>query len=703
MNATKTKSLKGQLAAGFALAAMCSFVHAEDVYELAPHVVTGDLLRTEAERLPSSVTLLDADSPALLAASHFEDLLGSVPNLNWAGGTSRPRYFQVRGIGENSQFGNEIPASSVGFMIDGIDFTGIATVADLFDVVQVEVLRGPQAAAFGANALAGMVVMETAPATAIAGGKASITIGEDNLYSAGVAIGGRLLPDGLNYRFSVSHHQENGFRENTFLNRDNTNGRQEWSARMKLDWTMTPVLRLGLTLMAFEFDNGYDAWALDNDSFRTSTDEPGRDEQQTLALGTTLTWLVSEAVYLQYTLSVTDSDILYSYDWDWSHPEELRELYGPEVYWGSDITERQRVVWSQDIRLQSAAESDLEWVAGIYLKEFLEEQAYFGIDSDYATSSAALYGQARLPLAESVSLTLAGRIERHEIDFTSTNPWSGEVPLITNLGGRDEPWGGKLAIEYSALPNHLFYAAVDRGYKAGGVNLDDEVPAGFRVYGTEKLWNYELGWRASFLERRLRTRVTLFFMDREDIQVDSSLQLGDGNTFALYKDNAASGSNYGTELELDWQVSDNWRWFASVGLLRTQFDDYNYIDPSDNQTRIRLDGREQAYAPRYTFSVGTEYAWNNGLFASVSVEGKDSYLFDVLNEQSLGAYTVARLRLGYRSGGWQYLLWINNLANERYDVRGFYFANEPPWYDHPRKWVTQGAPRQAGISVMREF
>ena len=72
---------------------------------------------------------------------HFGDVLGLVPNLNWSAGTSRPRYFQLRGIGELEQF-QGAPNSSVGFLIDDIDFSGIGMPATLFDVSQVEVLRG---------------------------------------------------------------------------------------------------------------------------------------------------------------------------------------------------------------------------------------------------------------------------------------------------------------------------------------------------------------------------------------------------------------------------------------------------------------------------------------------------------------------------------------------------------------------------------
>src|SRR6185295_4414123 len=120
-------------------------------------VVSATLLRDQnIQQVPASVTVLDAGALQRLGQQHFEDVLAQVPNLNWAGGTSRPRYFQIRGIGEREQY-EGAPNPSVGFLIDDVDFSGIGMAATLFDVSQVEVLRGPQGTRLGANALAGLI------------------------------------------------------------------------------------------------------------------------------------------------------------------------------------------------------------------------------------------------------------------------------------------------------------------------------------------------------------------------------------------------------------------------------------------------------------------------------------------------------------------------------------------------------------------
>src|SRR6202166_2619555 len=123
-------------------------------------VVTASLRSSSVAELPQSVTVLDTGTLRAAGVQHFEDVLGLIPDLNWAAGTSRPRFFQLRGIGEVEQY-QGAPNPSVGFLIDDIDFSGVGMPATLFDTRQIEVLRGPQGTAYGANALAGLISVRT--------------------------------------------------------------------------------------------------------------------------------------------------------------------------------------------------------------------------------------------------------------------------------------------------------------------------------------------------------------------------------------------------------------------------------------------------------------------------------------------------------------------------------------------------------------
>jgi hypothetical protein len=90
------------------------------------------------------------------------------------------------------------------------------------------------------------------------------------------------------------------------------------------------------------------------------------------------------------------------------------------------------------------------------------------------------------------------------------------------------------------------------------------------------------------------------------------------------------------------------------------------------------------------------------VYARLEVTGKDAFYFDDSNDQRSAPYSLFNASFGWRAGGWQVLTWSRNLFNERYDIRGFYFGNEPP--DYPNKlYVQRGDPRAFGVTVSYDF
>ena len=85
----------------------------------------------------ASITVLDSQTIAQRQARHLEQLLNLAPNVNFSSGASRGRFIQIRGIGERSQFIEPLNPS-VGILVDGIDFTGIAGAATTMDIAQLK-------------------------------------------------------------------------------------------------------------------------------------------------------------------------------------------------------------------------------------------------------------------------------------------------------------------------------------------------------------------------------------------------------------------------------------------------------------------------------------------------------------------------------------------------------------------------------------
>ena len=204
--------------------------------------VNSDFRQQSLLKTPSSLSVLTDIEIKQRNAQHLEELIAASPNVNLSSGSQRARYYQIRGIGERSQFREPINPS-VGMIIDGVDFTGIGGIANLFDVQQAEVFRGPQGTRFGANALAGMVNITTNAPTDEFEGAIKVDIGNYDSYGLGLALSGPAT-EAVNYRLAVNKHKSDGFIENTHLGKDDTNSRDETTLRGKLSIEASQELSL---------------------------------------------------------------------------------------------------------------------------------------------------------------------------------------------------------------------------------------------------------------------------------------------------------------------------------------------------------------------------------------------------------------------------------------------------------------------------
>jgi outer membrane receptor protein involved in Fe transport len=687
------RALAGATALCAPLLAPIATAETSSAGELEEIVVTASFRHVTLSSIPSSVTVLPAEELRQAALQHFADVMGLVPNLNWSGGTSRPRYFQLRGIGELEQY-QGAPNPSVGFLIDEIDFSGVGMPATLFDVEQVEVLRGPQGTRYGANALAGLIKLKTRDPDGNTDLRAEATAGDDGVLGAGLAAGGGLptAADGDGWRLVAQHFEQDGFRRNTFLHRDDTNGRDELTLRGKLRLLPADGWQVDLAALYVDLDNGFDAFVPDN-KLRTLSDRPGRDAQRSKGASAMVRGDLG-AVTLESATGYADSDIVYSFDGDW----------GNDPYWGAFAPYdyfsrygRHRRTISEDLRLVSKTTADnagLGWVAGVYAMRLDEDNGqddYFAQEplhpmllSQYSATNLALYAEAEARVAASVVLSGGLRAETRASDYSDSDG--------AKFSPRDDMWGGHLSLRGTLRGPASWYATVSRGYKAGGFNIGRFVPDDRRQFEPEYLWNVESGLRYSNPQQALDAQLSLFYMWREQQQVSSSFQLdpGDPLSYVFFTDNAASGRNYGLEASVNWEPSAWLALGATLGLLESKYLDYAYGGRN-------LDGREQAHAPGYQYSLSARFGGERGWMARADLSGVDAFYFDTSHDQRSEPYRLVNLKAGYSGERWSAYAWGRNVFDENYAVRGFYFGLEPPDYAD-KLYVQRGDPRSGGVT-----
>ncbi len=657
-------------------------------------IVTADFRERSLMDIPSSVTALSAEEIEDAAVQHFEELIGQVPNLNWSGDGHRARYIQIRGVGELEQY-QGAPNPSVGFLIDDIDFSGIGTIATLFDVGSVQILRGPQSGRYGANALGGLIYLTSTPPGSDSGSRLEVSAGDDSMRALGLAVGGNLgSTETFPFRFSLHQHESDGFRRNSFLGRDDTNGRDELSARFGLEFQPTAATDARLAVIYSDIDNGYDAFAIDN-SYTMLSDKPGRDAQESLGLSLRLETNDVAGGQLTSITSAAGSDIVFSFDADWGNDES----WAPVTYDYTSVSLRDRRTLSQEFRYSRG-----DWLFGVYALRLDDDLAtddqgtYFDpgfnfadslnaqFSSRYTSTSIALFSQYVRDIGDGLQLTASLRAEQRGTDYEDSD---GLVADPT-----DSLWGGELAISKDLSDDATGYVSLSRGFKAGGFNVG-VVPAALREFSDEGMWTLESGYK--YRNGVLAVNAAVFHAWRDDQQVRSSFQLDPNNpaSFGFATVNVDGAKNYGLEADASLAISDVLSIRGSLGLL--------YGDFPDSLTRLsNLSGREQAHAPNYTASLGLRYASEAGFYADASLNAIDAFYFDVSHDQRSEAYELVNLKLGYDADRWSVSLWARNLFDQDYAVRGFFFGNEPPNFV-PALYTRRGDPRHVGLTFTWRF
>ena len=658
-------------------------------------VVTATLIGEPSA--PISASVLTERSHRLRGAAHFEDLVTLVPNLTSSSGASRNRFFQIRGIGERSQFVEPVNPS-VGILLDGIDLSGAGGALTLYDLSQAEVLRGPQGTLMGANALAGLIALKS-QGTDSQINTASVGMESYGGRRLGIRTGGSLSAN-LRGRIAIQHYESDGYVDNHWLNRSDTNARDEITARGALTWEGSNH-SIEAAVYYTDLNNGYDAFSLDNTRW-TLSDQPGEDDLR-LKAGR-INWQTTLA-NLDSVLQVShaSTDTVYGYDEDWSY---VGIAPGWE-YSSYDEYARDRTMNSLEWRLQSTEPGGRDWVIGTYLRDESErltrQYTYLSspFNSDIDTQTTALFGQINQHLGGRLAGFVGARLERRDSEY-------GDNAGVDKDFDHNY-WTGRLGLIWRYEVDSQLYVTMSRGARAGGANAgllasvaalppqNQNAVSALGVFQEETLLSAELGWQAHWPTLGLRSRLAVFAMDRDDQQAKGSLVIprADGSTaFIDYTDNAAASRYTGLEWEAQWQPLPLWLVEMNLGVLNAHFDDYVSATGED------LSGRDQPQAPSWQYLIAA--SWRpSGLFsARVEMVGHDAYFFSDRHDVRSVETHQLNASVSGEWGQWRWTLWGRNLTGDTTFVRGFgTFGNDPRKEYALEPYRQFGEPRIVGLTL----
>jgi iron complex outermembrane receptor protein len=339
--------------------------------------------------------------------------------------------------------------------------------------------------------------------------------------------------------------------------------------------------------------------------------------------------------------------------------------------------------FSQEIRLTSRGEHDIDWILGAYyftedvtvnnLFTFFDLSVEPFIPQVFSsdTDTLAVFAESIFHLSDRTSITAGARFTHDERDFSLD---FGGAPVATGLEDSWDEVSWRGVIDYQFSESAMVYGSISHGFQGGGFNggafSEAEVGDGF---DPEFLTAYELGVKSHLLGGRLTANAAIFYYDYKDPQVftiDAGQAQGSTGTGLVQTIvNADSAKIYGAELEMVALIDDSTRMSGSIGLLDTSYGPLDLLGPGGEI--ISGDGNRLAGAPEYdvTFAFDKRVSLSSGfVMFHVDYNHRSKMYFDITQRELISepSYGIANARVSYSNNAEsiEVALWAKNILDE---------------------------------------
>ncbi|WDS35039.1 TonB-dependent receptor [Pseudoxanthomonas sp.] len=681
---------------------------ANETTTLKTVTVTAEHRSQDIQKVATAITAVNAEALKEQGKVTLQDAIANVPGVefqqsNTGGG------FYVRGIGARLP-GVDSPVST---FYDGV-FQARSELTNLgmLDVERIEVLRGPQGTLYGRNNSGGTVnIITHDPILGETSGDVTVQAGNYSKVGTSAAFNVPLTQTtALRVALGTSSHD--GYLSNGLNDEDSKSARVKWlwkpnedvKVLLTADYARNGGKGTGNVYLPTDsrgdawYAPGYSTLSFAGSTICGETDTPSCEPYQR-------TENKSGRAELDWNLGWSNLTFIAAHQ---TFSSDYRQVY-------SYLLEDAHTPVSQsstELRLSSKDDSPVTWVGGLYWLKYDASGGWvhnYSFNSDTQTDknineTAALFGQATIPLRDTTRLTIGGRYTR---DKYETNTTSSGTTLVAAASMKKFTY--KAGLEQDVGDNTMLFANLSTGYRQGGVGVSS-ITGEIYTYAPETITALELGWKGKFLDNSLVLNTDLFWYRYKGYQLSTNWY--PDPSVAEYETRTANVP--GTTLIGGIEVEGRWLFTAQDSVdfsAAYSYNDYAHGDvllgaSSDGYTS--MGGREMARMPKWKLSAGYSHIWDlaNGgsLTGRIGAKYSTKYVTDLvyftyLNPQYFvqKAYSIYDANLSYDDPTGRYTVSVygNNLSNEAV----IYQANAAGT-------ATMGsisAPRTYGVSFTARF
>ncbi|KPF81448.1 TonB-dependent receptor [alpha proteobacterium AAP38] len=687
-------------------------------------VVTG-LRRPQAQQdVPAAVTAFTADAIEMAGIEKPADFIDLTSNVTLVETQNAGNAFIIiRGI---TQARNSEP--SVAVIVDGVQQVNAAQFSqELFDIDQIEVLKGPQGALYGRNAIGGAIVIRTKQPTDTFDTRVKVGVENGFGYSARAGISGP-LSDKVKFRLAGSYVNSDGLIRNAYLD-EKADPYEDLSLRGTLLFQPMDnltvdlrgsVSRLRTQALYFNIVND-----VNNTSLPVRVNNPGQNDRDMNGTSLRIAYETDAGSLTSVTSYDQVKEILTGDAFDFL---PITESLFYQIL-GFDLNQSQYLnvkAWSEELRFASPTDQPFQWSVGGYMigtKRYISTGNMIdrgqGVFPVYRTPSTnprnpqfsfladsqdnfawALFASTSYDLSEKLTADLSLRYDKDKRENTTLTP----TAYLPNVAGfpagrsgevRNETftsWQPKATLTYKADDALTLYTGYSKGFRSGGFNQTGvgAVAAANGILGVSDVFKaetastLEAGFKSQLLDRKLRLNGSVYNTISDNsyffvfLAANSTQNLG----------NVPETRLRGFELDATAFLTTGLQ--VNLGFGFTDSKIKEFADPT-------VLGNEAPLISRYTFNMGVQYSTelgDSGLTGTARADYRrvGKTWFDIQNSTVRDPLDLVDIRLGIEGEGWNLSAYSDNLFNKKYNAE---FS--------PGGFVFKGRPRRYGLEAGMKF